>query len=49
MGINWIEKDFQVYDVINAEEAFGKHSYCVAPVTKINGLTDKQWGDRACI
>ena len=39
MSINWIEKDFQVYDVINAEEAFlASTPYCVAPVTKINGL-----------
>ena len=39
LGINWIEKDFQVYDVINAEEAFlASTPYCVAPVTKINGL-----------
>ncbi len=39
LDINWIEKDFQVYDVINAEEAFlASTPYCVAPVTKINGL-----------
>ena len=39
LGIDWIEKDFQVYDVINAEEAFlASTPYCIAPVTKINSL-----------
>jgi branched-subunit amino acid aminotransferase/4-amino-4-deoxychorismate lyase len=39
LGLTFLEKDFQVYDVINAEEAFlASTPYCVAPVTKINGL-----------
>ena len=44
LGINWIEKDFQVYDVINAEEAFGKHSLLRSSGHKDQRSTD-QWGD----
>lgn len=38
-GIPFVERDIQVYDVINADEAFTATTpYCVLPVTKINGL-----------
>jgi len=38
-GIPFVERDFQVYDVINADEAFTATTpYCLLPVTKINGL-----------
>jgi branched-chain amino acid aminotransferase len=38
--IGFVERDFQVYDVINADEAFlASTPYCLAPVTKINGIT----------
>jgi branched-chain amino acid aminotransferase len=40
LNIRFVERDFQVYDVINADEAFlASTPYCLAPVTKINGLT----------
>ena len=39
LQIDFIERDFQVYDVVNADEAFlATTPYCMAPVTKINGL-----------
>ena len=39
LGIPFVERDFQVYDVINADEAYlATTPYCLAPVTKINGL-----------
>lgn len=39
LGIPWVERDFQVFNVINADEAFTASTpYCVLPVTKINGL-----------
>jgi branched-chain amino acid aminotransferase len=39
LGVTFVERDFQVYDVINATEAFlASTPYCLAPVTKINGL-----------
>ncbi len=39
MGIPLVQEDIQVFDVINAEEAWMPSSpYCLAPVTKINGL-----------
>ncbi|MFO1020566.1 MAG: aminotransferase class IV [Planctomycetales bacterium] len=39
LGIPFVERDFQVYNVINAEEAFTSSTpYCLLPVTKINGL-----------
>ena len=39
LEIPYMERDFQVYDVINAEEALMPTTpYCLAPVTKINGL-----------
>ena len=37
LGLVFEERDFQVYDVINAEEAFlATTPYCLAPVTRIN-------------
>lgn len=39
LGIGYEVADFQVYDVINADEAMLTTTpYCMAPVTKINGL-----------
>ncbi|MEZ6131401.1 MAG: aminotransferase class IV [Planctomycetaceae bacterium] len=39
LNIAFVERDFQVFDVINAEEAFlASTPYCLAPVTRINGL-----------
>jgi len=38
-GIPFIERDLQVYDVVNADEAFLTSTpYCIAPVTRINGI-----------
>lgn len=40
LKIPFVERDFQVYDVMNAEEAFlSTTPYCIAPVTRINGAT----------
>ena len=40
LGIPFVERDFQVYNVINADEAFTASTpYCLLPVTKINGLS----------
>lgn len=39
LGIPFEERDFQVYNVINADEAFTASTpYCLLPVTRINGL-----------
>lgn len=39
LGIPFVERDFQVFDVINAQEAFTTSTpYGILPVTKINGL-----------
>ena len=39
LGIPFIERDFQVFNVMNANEAFTSSTpYCVMPVTKINGV-----------
>jgi branched-subunit amino acid aminotransferase/4-amino-4-deoxychorismate lyase len=39
LAIPFIERDLQVHDVVNAEEAFlSTTPYCLAPVTKINGI-----------
>jgi branched-chain amino acid aminotransferase len=39
LGIPCVERDFQVYNVVNADEAFTTSTpYCVMPVTRINGL-----------
>ena len=36
LGIPFVERDFQVYNVINADEAFTASTpYCLLPVTKI--------------
>jgi len=38
LGLEFIERDFQLYDVANADEAWLTTTpYCVAPCTKING------------
>ena len=38
LGLGWVEKDLQPYDVINADEAWLPTTpYCLAPCTKING------------
>jgi branched-subunit amino acid aminotransferase/4-amino-4-deoxychorismate lyase len=40
LGIGYEMRDFQVYDVINADEALlASTPYCLAPVTRINGLS----------
>ncbi len=37
LGLNWVEKDLQPYDVVNADEAWLTTTpYCVAPCTRIN-------------
>ncbi len=39
LGIPYAERDFQIYNVINADEAFTTSTpYGILPVTKINGL-----------
>ena len=39
LSIPFVEQDFQVHDVINADEAFlATTPYCMAPATKINGV-----------
>lgn len=38
LGVPFIERDIQVYDVMNADEAMTPTTpYCLCPVTKING------------
>ena len=40
LDIRFVERDFQVYDVINADEAFlASTPDCLAPATKINGIS----------
>lgn len=40
LGIPFIERDIQVFSVMNADEAFlASTPYCLCPVTKINGVT----------
>ena len=40
LGIPFVEKDLQVLDAITADEAFVTTTpYCMAPVTKFNGVT----------
>jgi branched-chain amino acid aminotransferase len=37
LGLGWVEKDLQPYDVVNADEAWLTTTpYCLAPCTKIN-------------
>jgi branched-subunit amino acid aminotransferase/4-amino-4-deoxychorismate lyase len=39
LGIAFVERDLQVFDVVNADEAFTASTpYCLLPVTQINGL-----------
>jgi branched-subunit amino acid aminotransferase/4-amino-4-deoxychorismate lyase len=39
LGIPFVERDSQVYQVINADEAFlSSTPYCLMPVTRINGI-----------
>jgi branched-chain amino acid aminotransferase len=39
LGLPFAERDFQVFNVINADEAFLTSTpYCLMPVTKINGV-----------
>jgi len=39
MHVPFVERDFQVHDVMNADEAYlASTPYCLAPVTKINGV-----------
>jgi branched-subunit amino acid aminotransferase/4-amino-4-deoxychorismate lyase len=39
IGMDFVEKDFQTYDVINADEAWLTTTpYCLAPCTKINQI-----------
>lgn len=39
LGIAFAERDFQVYNVMNADEAFLTSTpYCLMPVTRINGV-----------
>lgn len=39
LEIDYRESDFQVYDVINADEAMlASTPYCLAPITRINGV-----------
>lgn len=38
LGLPFEQRDFQTYDVVNADEAFTSSTpYCLLPVTKING------------
>lgn len=40
LGIPFVERDIQVFSVMNADEAFTTSTpYCLMPVTKINGVT----------
>lgn len=39
IGLDFVEKDFQPYDVVNADEAWLTTTpYCIAPCVKINGI-----------
>jgi branched-subunit amino acid aminotransferase/4-amino-4-deoxychorismate lyase len=40
LGIPFVERDIQVFSIINADEAFTASTpYCLMPVTKINGVS----------
>jgi branched-chain amino acid aminotransferase len=40
LGVPFVERDLQVYNVVNADEACTTSTpYCLMPVTKINGVT----------
>jgi branched-chain amino acid aminotransferase len=39
LGIEFVERDFQVFSAVNADEAFlSSTPYCLMPVANINGL-----------
>ena len=39
LGLDFVERDLQLYDVVNADEAWMTTTpYCVAPVTRVNGI-----------
>lgn len=39
IGMEFVERDFQTYDVVNADEAWLTTTpYCMAPCTRINGI-----------
>ena len=39
LGLDWVEKDLQPYDVVNADEAWLTTTpYCMAPCVKINSV-----------
>lgn len=39
LGVPFVERDIQVHDAMNADEAFlASTPYCLAPVTRINGV-----------
>ena len=39
LGIPFVERDFQVYNALNADEAFLTSTpYCIMPATRINGV-----------
>lgn len=39
LGMEFLERDFQPYDVVNADEAWLTTTpYCIAPCTRINGI-----------
>src|SRR5262249_8207647 len=38
LGLPFVERDFQVHDALNADEAFTTSTpYCLMPVTRLNG------------
>jgi branched-chain amino acid aminotransferase len=40
LGIPFVERDLQIYDALTSDEAFvATTPYCIAPVTKFNGVT----------
>ena len=40
LGVGFVERDFQVFHVINADEAFTASTpYCLMPVTRVNART----------
>ena len=39
LGIKWVEKNIELYDVLTADEAFVTATpFCILPATKVNGL-----------
>jgi branched-subunit amino acid aminotransferase/4-amino-4-deoxychorismate lyase len=40
LGFAFVERDIQVFDIVNADEAFlASTPYCLMPVTRINGIS----------